>query len=384
MARKPLWPPPLRTHATGQAFVRWKGKNYYLGKAGTPESLEAYERLKARLAAGSDPKPRDTPEGLTVAGAVAAWLEHLHQNYDPRGRTAEVAMSAVRPLLRLFGGSAVAEFGARQLEEVQAAMVSGCWLTPAERADLERRGFPTRWAASHVNSKLGRIRTCWRWLEKRGMVPRGSHGNLSTVDAIRAGRRDVRRTQRRKPVSRADLDAVLPEIQRRYRRRPVAAMLELQWLAGMRSCEVRLMRGQDIDRAGPVVDGVRIWLYRVGEDANKTAHLGQQRVVALGPACQAVLAPWLAAAGDAWVFPVRAGGHPYGRHEYARSVRKAGQRAGVVIAPYATRHAAATRIRAELGEDACRAFLGHRNIDTTALYGTVDVETAARAAARLA
>jgi integrase len=129
---------------------------------------------------------------------------------------------------------------------------------------------------------------------------------------------------------------------------------------------------------------VRIWLYRVGEDANKTAHLGQQRVVALGPACQAVLAPWLAAAGDAWVFPVRAGGHPYGRHEYARTVRKAGQRAVVLVVPYACRHSAATRVRAEFGEETAAAVLGHANLDTTKIYGDRDVMTAARAAAKLA
>ena len=65
--------------------------------------------------------------------------------------------------------------------------------------------------------------------------------------------------------------------------RPVAAMLELQWLTGMRSGEVRVMRTVDLDRTDPAC-----WLYRPGSDEgehgrHKNAWGGQSRVIALGP-----------------------------------------------------------------------------------------------------
>jgi integrase len=70
-------------------------------------------------------------------------------------------------------------------------------------------------------------------------------------------------------------------------------MLELQWLTGMRSGEVRVMRTLDLDRTDP-----DCWLYRPGSDAgpygrHKNAWRGQDRVVPLGPRCVEVLTPWL-------------------------------------------------------------------------------------------
>ena len=62
---------------------------------------------------------------------------------------------------------------------------------------------------------------------------------------------------------------------------PVAAMVELQLLTGMRPGEVVLMRMSDVDRSGDV------WLYTPEE--HKNAWRGKERKVYLGPKAQEIL-----------------------------------------------------------------------------------------------
>jgi hypothetical protein len=53
--------------ATGQAVVRIDGKDHYLGKFGTKESQDAYDRLIAEwLAGGRQLSPAKTGNGLSV------------------------------------------------------------------------------------------------------------------------------------------------------------------------------------------------------------------------------------------------------------------------------------------------------------------------------
>ncbi len=68
-------------------------------------------------------------------------------------------------------------------------------------------------------------------------------------------------------------------------------MLQLQFLTGMRSGEVRVMRKCDIDTSDPAC-----WYYRPANYKNSWRKSGQQRVVPLGPKCQG--GPWLAGATD--------------------------------------------------------------------------------------
>ena len=51
--------------------------------------------------------------------------------------------------------------------------------------------------------------------------------------------------------------------------------------------------------------------------------------------------------------------------------------------PHQLRHTAATRIRKELGLDAARAVLGHRNLKITDDYAELDEALAGKAAMKL-
>lgn len=384
MARKAQFPPKITRHHTGQARCHWKGRDYYLGPFGSDAAQAAYAGLLAEI---GGPEALPARPVLTVAGAVALFLEHQGPTYNPAGGEFSHVANACKPLLRLYATLPAAEVGPVQLEALQQAMAHGTWLTEKEKADWHRKGLEG-WCASNTNRNLARVKGVWRWLERKGHVPPGTYAGLKAVPRLRKRDRTVRHAPRRQASTRQELDLVLPHVQRRQHSRPVAAMLELQWLAGMRSCEVRLMRPCDVDREGPEVEGVKVWLYRPCR--HKTQYLGHDRVIALGPACQRLLAPWLLGAEpEGYLFrpthgPYRGVG-PYTANGYARCVAVACERAGVKLQPYCGRHAAKERVKRACGLDAARAFLGQVSIDVTNSYGTqADQQTAAQVAARLA
>src|SRR5262249_44575238 len=136
---------------------------------------------------------------------------------------------------------------------------------------------------------VGCVKLAFRWAVAEEMVsPVVSHG-LQAVAALEAGRTTAGETEPVVPADDAAVEATVP-----YLSRQVATMVRLQRLTGMRSGEVVIMRGADVQRDGPV------WLYR--PVTHKGEHHGKQRVVPLGPNAQAVLAPFLLAEPEGYLF----------------------------------------------------------------------------------
>lgn len=375
MSRPAKWPPPIQFHrASGQARVRIAGKDHYLGPHGSQEAQEAYARLLASLTSG---KPPERPKGgATVAEVVAAFLDYAAEEYSARGRELEQFRLALRPLVRLHGTLAAADFGTVELESVQEAMASGSWMTPAERAAPSRRGVVGA-CRNVVNARVNRIRRMWRWAERKGLAPKGSWANLRTVPGLKPTSRRVRHTAEVAPADLAELCRVL----RRCPYRAVRAILRLIWYSGARTGEACRMRPCDIDRSGPV------WLYRPAE--HKCDWRGQPRIIGLGPRCQRVLARWLArsASPDAYLFrPLRRKrrGH-YVSATLAQRVRPAAEAAGVVgFFSYRLRHSYKQRVTRELGLDHARSALGQKSLDTTNSYSAgIDLKLAEEVARRL-
>src|SRR5690242_8179707 len=74
--KKPLdWKPAYRLHRrTGQAVVSFDGKDFYLGKHGSAESVEKYDALVAEWRANGRRRPGDTPQDkLTVKELIRAF-----------------------------------------------------------------------------------------------------------------------------------------------------------------------------------------------------------------------------------------------------------------------------------------------------------------------
>lgn len=391
---------------TGQAVVTLDGREHYLGKHGSDASKLAYERLILQWKElGTAPGSRPAPRGLTVRAMFAAYWRHVETQclYEKHGKpTSErgCIAQAARPLVRLFGDKAAAEFGPLDLQVVRSAIAKPLRLpeaaaaAPAEKPKRKRK-LPEVLARGTVNKHVHRIRRMFRWAVSQELVPAATWQALLSVPALRRGAKAVRETAPVRPVAWAEVEPVLPHLAP-----PLRAVVELMWHTGARPSEALHLRMADIDRSGPV------WLYRPA--AHKTEHLDKDRMVPIGPRAQAVLQPFLKADPAAFLFDPRddAKARSQRRHTKRKTppwpshlarrrdpaelgegcndhyrvdvLGKAVARACAAAklekrwTPNQLRHSAATRIRREFGIEAASVILGHSNLQTTQIYAEAD------------
>jgi integrase len=384
MGRKAAWPPKVGQDR-GWDRVRWRGVHYRLGKTGSPEAAAAYHALLLRLEAAEKAKEaaqHPAPfSGSTVAEAVAAWsageLPSLPQ------KEGWLYARALTVLVRVHGTLPSADFGPQQLEDVRDAMASGSWLHPHEKGrqglSAAKGGRGTKragpWCRSVCNRQVGRIKTVWRWVERRGMCPRGSWAGLRSLPSLKqGGRSQAKESPRRPDLSHADIVRVALAIKRGCARR----MLLVQLWSGCRSGEVRGMLWSEINRTGPV------WVWKPAK--HKLAHKNIVRQIALGPKAQAVLLQQRrkAPTGDL-VFPCRGSGLEHTASVYGHTCARAARKVGIPrFKPYFCRHSCRDRITAALGIEHARAVLGHGQASMTGMYGLAGDLKAASEAARKA
>lgn len=377
MPARSKWPPSVLHHKpTNQDRIRVNGKDYYLGVHGSPEARAEYARLVTLLVsegkAGAAEKRPEAP-GLTVAEIVARWFVHAEWTLSDRGRQKHHYRHAVTPLVRLFGKTLAAQFGAPQLRELQQVMLDGSWMRPEDRQH-HCRPKEGGWSRGVVNRRIIAVRTVWRWAEEEaGLVPPGSWAALRVVRPVRKNRPGAREAAGRRSTTMEEVKRVCRELT------PMGqALLLFQWWTGCRSGEHRIMRAGDVDASGEV------WLYRPRQ--HKTDYLGHTRTIAIGKKAQAVLRPWLARAAaigpDEPVFPSpgcrgRGRGQPYTMDGYSHLIRRAADRAGLRhFHGYLCRHAMRMRVSREHGDEAARAILGQRSLDITLRYGDLDLDLA--------
>lgn len=220
-----------------------------------------------------------------------------------------------------------------------------------------------------------------KWAESEELIPFGTSHALATVRGLRRGELGVKESKPIVPAQTAEVQAVLP-----YCSSVIASMLQLQFLAGMRSCEVRMMRTGDIDRSNATC-----WLYRPHRHKNEWRDSGQERIIPLGPECQKLLSPWLRPGRPtAFVFKPNPERSPKGKNKlkgkskpacyssntYAQAVKRACQRAGVLFRPYALRHGRKMMIERLESVEGARTVLGQKSIQSTQHYGKLDLEHA--------
>jgi len=143
--------------ATGQARV-WLGeKDHYLSEYGSEESRVRYGQLVAQYASGdaidpiSQQGPNDT--GLTIHELVVAYREFAKGYYCKNGRvTAEFhcIVTAVRPMLEIYGSSPAKTFGPAALKICRQRMIDGGtmgvlskWMSARQR--LLKGDSPRHW-----------------------------------------------------------------------------------------------------------------------------------------------------------------------------------------------------------------------------------------------
>jgi len=253
-----------------------------------------------------------------------------------------------------------------------------------------------------INSRIGGIKRFFKWCASRQHIPADVYTALTTVDGLRRGRSDARESVPVVAVARENVYAVLPFVSPQ-----VAALIQVQYLCGMRPGEVTRMRRCELDTSGD------IWLYT--PDEHKNAWRGHVLVKAIPRAAQDVLSPFLPAKVDAYLFSPKDADHWYRanresnpqrktpvypcelrrREEAKRSPRRKAARpkrdhydtdsyrqavlygisnalkAGIAVAPWTPNqlwHSIATEISQSIGQQAAQRWLGHAKLDTTGIY----------------
>ncbi|MEM9913484.1 MAG: site-specific integrase [Planctomycetota bacterium] len=290
-------------------------------------------------------KDEDGPSEIAVKELYERYKAYAEREYKTQGggrSNHAVNMDyAFREMVAVCGHKLVSQVLASDLRQARERMLD---------RDLSR---------GTINERVNRIRHVFKWGVGHDLVPPEVLQKLQAVEPLRMGRSGVKEGKGRRTLHRSAVDAVLPHLPR-----PVAGMVELQWLTGMRPGEVMSMRGCDIDMTNDV---------RVYEPVHhKTKHYGKTRKVYLGAKAQAVVEPFLKRGLDECLFSPRDAivdreanrpgdakrsrssykqhGERYEASSYRNAVHRACKAAGVdPWTPYDLRHTAASRLRRDHG-----------------------------------
>ena len=284
MSRRPRVPAYRLHKQSGQAVVTLTDglgnrRDVLLGRHGSPESRAEYARVILEWETSARRFPARSAEGsapadLSVNEVLLAYFHHVAGYYVKDGAPSSQQhriRQALRPVKELYGHTPARDFGPLALKAV--------------RAQLVFHGYVRRL----VNQMAGCIRQMFKWAVAEELVPSSVSHGLQAVVGLKKGRTEARESRDVKPVALAVVEDTLPHLSRH-----VAGMVRVQVLTGMRSGEVCLLRGGDLDMSGPV------WIYRLA--THKTAHHGKSRVVAIGPRAQEVIRPFLKTNLEAYLF----------------------------------------------------------------------------------
>ncbi len=331
MARSPNWPPKILRHPSGQARVHYRGRTYYLGVFGSPESQAAYARLLVEL---STTTPAiEQVAGLTIGGLVGQYLAWL--SGQPDTSTKRKLRAVAVALVRLFADVPVFQFSVRHLETLRSSWTNGI--------GCEQQ------AAGTANVNTSRAREILRWAEIRGLAPEGMYGKLTALPPLRG------QAKRVEPVAWEIVAATLPHLE------PGAASICLIcWWTGMRPKEVCSLTAESVDLE-------RGW---ISLEAHKTSAKTGSHRLPIGPQAAAVLGPLLSIRPTGFLFPSRESDH-FQPISLARAVHRATVRHGIERwTPYQLRHAAKERITQAHGLEAARVILRHTSLGMTSKYAS--------------
>ena len=402
MSRRSSLPSYTHHRASGQARVRISGRDIYLGLYGSPESHERYARLIAERAVVPRHTPATPPPAvvanpdLTVGELVLRFHLYAKATYGAKDKETYGVRDALRPVNDLYGHTRARDFGPKSLKVVRQHMI--------EVQDLCR---------NEVNRRVSRIRRAFKWAESEELIPAGQSHALQTVTGLLKGRTDARESDPVKPVDSQTVEATLPFVAP-----PVAAMIRLQQLTGMRQGEVCIMRAVDIDRSG------NVWIYQ--PSTHKTAYRGMEKQIPLGPKAQAVIRPFLdrdpnvflfsPIEAEAWrnerrsvhcnpnrktkIYPCelrtrvqkkqerkskvskRPKRERYDSDSYRRAITygiSKARKAHVEIPfwhPHQLRHSCGTEVRKRYGIEAAQVMLGHTTANVTEIYAERNLKLA--------
>jgi integrase len=397
---------------SGLARVIVGGKHIYLGKHGSPESLEKYARIVTQLSASRSQLTTASPEtprngDVSVNELLLEYFEFARNYYARNGvLTKEFSglKEALLPVRQLFGLTKARDFGPRALKAVQQHFVD--------------QGI----CRNLVNRRVSRIKRVFKWATSEELIPGSVYHSLQSVSGLRFGRTEARETEPVKPVPDLHVAAVLPFVSPQ-----VAAMIKLQRITGMRPGEVVRMRPCDISLS----EDPSVAIYEPVE--HKTKWRGHRKLIALGPEAQEILEPFMNREATASLFcpreseawrlarrpvqfkqqrktpiypselrarekaklarrrrrPKRPKRDRYDVETYRRAIEyglRQARKHGIIIPhwhPNQLRHTRATEIRRLYGIEAAQVALGHANADVTQVYAEKNLSQSIQIARKL-
>ncbi|VTS04922.1 tyrosine-type recombinase/integrase [Tuwongella immobilis] len=385
-------PPKYEHHLpTNTARVRVRDANgnrrdLSLGAFGSPASQQSYQKVLATLqrCGGIWPHERGSEalQDRTVAEILLAFLEYIQVRYADSGELA-VYRGLIVLLREQIPDLAVADFGPKRLKAIRQVMVE--------------RG----WCRKRVNRQTTRVKKIFKWATEEELIPGGIYEALRAVSELPPGTRGVKESKPREPAFEADLEAITPHLPPM-----VADLLRIQMLSAARPGEIRVMRPRDLDRTDP-----HCWIFRPSQHKNHWR--GQERTIVLNAMAIQRLSPWMVGlTDDEYVFnPTRVRRQKeeensrlrkskptpkqlaqraknrakpipnrcYTRLAISQAVNRACKLAGIHMEAYGLRHGAKMTLERKHGSEAARAALGQKSIETTQLYGKLDLDLAKRA-----
>ena len=186
--------------------------------------------------------------------------------------------AVIRPLRRMFGASAAADFKPTDLKSFRRSM-----LLPREVEDEKNPGKLVTvegWSRNYANRQARRVTAIFKWAASESMVNRSVGDALETVQDIREGREGARETTAVGSVSADVVEATLP-----FMPPPVAALVKVQLLTVARGGELFRLTTASIDRSALP------WTYTPKK--HKTAHKNKVRTIRFGPKAREVITPFL-------------------------------------------------------------------------------------------
>ncbi len=316
---------------------------------------------------------------------IFVYRKHTREYYRKNGevtREAGVINDALRILRQHYGTTFAANFGPVALDELRDTMID----------ELD-------WSRKYINKQVNRIRCMFKWASAKEIDDAGMSTSLRELSGLKKGRSRARDTSRVRIISDSVVNAtlaVLPDV--------IADMVRVQRLTSARPGEICSMAPIDIDRSSDV------WIYRPQEF--ETEHFEKDRIIAIGPRAQQVLAPYLvdrepeafcfspaesvsrrrASAAAKRKRPLSTGSRPgsnrvasprrkandrYTTDSYRRAIHRAYDKLKIEKwSPNRLRHTASTEIRRRFGIDTARAVDGHSAASTTEIYAELDLSKA--------
>ena len=344
--------PKYRHHkARDLAKVCIDGKEIYLGKYNSPESLQKYDQVIGEWLANGRVETKSLDE-MTIE-QLAARYEVWATDYYSSGQVYGV-QAAIKLLVGEYGRAAVSTFEPACLLRLQESMIEG---------GQSRR---------YINDTTDRIKRIFKWGVPRRYVRAEHHAALTTVTNLQRGRSRAHEPDPIGPIDDTIVEKTLPRLPD-----TVAAMVQFQRLTGCRPGEVRILRPKEVDHSGDV------WLYR--PQHHKNEYRGKSRTIAIGPKAQEILKPRLLREEVAYCFPSDGEGRRcYTKDTYARAITRVCKRANIDHwSPNQLRHTAGTEIRKLFGLEEAQVILGHATADVTQIYAERDLRKAVEVAKKI-